>query len=357
MPPASVPDVAARGPAADESAADGVSARVDRAEAALLGLAVGDALGMPTQYLPRATVDHLYGGLRWFEPGPEANEISRGLPAGHVTDDTDQALIVARALVAGDGHVAPGRLAHDLLAWEARMQAVGSADLLGPSTKRALAALVQGADPAETGRWGDTNGAAMRIAPVGVLVPPQPLVRLVDRVTEVCALTHNTGVAIAGASAVAAAVSTGVEGGTFDDALDAAVLAARQGAGRGAYVAGADVATRILWAVDTVRAAGSEAAALDAVAYLVGTGIATQESVPAAFALLALAPDDPWRVCLAAANLGGDTDTVAAMAGAVGGALHGRAGFPAAAVELVTTRNDLDVAPLVARLLELRDAT
>jgi ADP-ribosylglycohydrolase len=331
--------------------------RVDRAEAALLGLAVGDALGMPTQYLPRATVKDLYGELTWFEPGPEANEISRGLPAGHVTDDTDQALIVARALIAGDGHVPPGRLARDLLDWEAQMEAVGSLDLLGPSTKRALTALAQGADPAETGRWGDTNGAAMRIAPVGVLVPPQPLDRLVDRVTEVCALTHNTGVAIAGAAAVASAVSTGIDGGTFDEALDAAVLAAHEGARRGAYVAGADVATRIVWAVDTVRRASSERAALDAVSDLVGTGIATQESVPAAFALLALTPDDPWRVCLAAANLGGDTDTVAAMAGAVGGALHGRTGFPTAAVELVTTRDDLDVTPLVARLLALRDAT
>ena len=349
-----VPEAVAQDPV--DAGAAGRGRRVDRAEAALLGLAVGDALGMPTQYLPRATVDHLYGGLRWFEPGPEANEISRGLPAGHVTDDTDQALIVARALVDGGGHVAPDRLARDLLAWEARMEAVGSLDLLGPSTRRALAALAQGADPADTGRWGDTNGAAMRIAPVGVLVPPAPLARLVDRVTEVCSLTHHTGVAIAGASAVAAAVSTGIDGGTFDDALDAAVLAAREGAQRGAYVAGADVATRLVWAVGTVRGAGSEAAALDAVSSLIGTGIATQESVPAAFALLALAPEDPWRVCLAAANLGGDSDTVAAMAGAVGGALHGRAAFPAAAVELVTTVNDLGVTPLVARLLELRDA-
>jgi ADP-ribosylglycohydrolase len=307
-----------------------VPTRSDRAEAALLGLAVGDALGMPTQYLPRATVEALYQGLTWFEPGPEANEISRGLPAGRVTDDTDQALIVARALLAGRGHVSPDRLAQDLLEWQEHMRATGSLDLLGPSTQRALASLADGADPTETGRWGDTNGAAMRIAPVGILVPPQPL---------------------------AAAVSTGIDGGTFDDALDAAVLAGRQGARQGAYVAGADVATRIVWAVDLVRGATSEAAALDAVSYLVGTGIATQESVPAAFALLALAPEDPWRVCLAAANLGGDSDTVGAMAGAVGGALCGTTAFPPAAVSLVTAVNDLHLASLVAGLLELRDTT
>ncbi len=336
------------------------AARTDRAYGALIGLAVGDALGMPTQCLSRGRVEALYGGLRGFEPGPEENEISRGMPAGHVTDDTDQALIVARALVDGAGHVDPERLAHDLLAWEARMRAAGSLDLLGPSTRRALHTLGTDADSdidsSGPGRWGDTNGASMRIAPIGVAVPAQPLDRLVDRVAEVSALTHDTGVAIAGAAAVAAAVSTAVEGGTLDDALDSAVLAARQGARRGAYIAGADVATRIVWAVDVVRQASSHAAALDAVSYLIGTGLATQESVPAAFALLALLPGDPWEVCLAAAGLGGDSDTVAAMAGAVAGALHGTAGFPAEAVGLVRRVNGLDLGLLVDDLLALRDA-
>ena len=353
MPPTGRSEVTTASPAGTSAPRDD---RFDRAHAALLGLAIGDALGMPTQDLPRSTVRRLYGDLRWFEPGPEANAISRGLPAGRTTDDTDQALLVARALVDGDGHVRPERLAHDLLAWEARMVAAGSHDLLGPSTRRALAALADGADPSGTGRRGDTNGAAMRIAPVGVAVTPHPLDRLVDRVAETSVLTHDTGVAVAGASAVAAAVSTGVLGGTFADVLDAAVLAARAGATRGAYVPGADVATRIVWAVDLVRAARSEEDALDAVAYLVGTGLATQESVPAAFALLALTPHDPWRACLAAAGLGGDSDTVAAMVGAVGGALHGTAVFPGEAAALVTRVNDLDLVPLVGELLALRDA-
>ena len=51
--------------------------------------------------------------------------------------------------------------------------------------------------------------------------------------------------------------------------------------------------------------------------------LATQESVPAAFAVLALHPDDPWQACLTAASLGGDSDTIAVMAGAIAGACHG----------------------------------
>ena len=70
-----------------------------RAQGALFGLAIGDALGMPTQLLPRARVRALFPTLAGFLPGPAENPISAGQPAGTVTDDTEQALIVARVLL------------------------------------------------------------------------------------------------------------------------------------------------------------------------------------------------------------------------------------------------------------------
>ena len=86
---------------------------------------------------------------------------------------------------------------------------------------------------------------------------------------------------------------------------------------------------------------------------LVGTSLATQESVPAAFAVLSAVPGDPWAAALLAASLGGDCDTIAAMAGAIGGACHGLAAFPPAAVETVDG-NGLDLARLADSLLKLR---
>ena len=83
---------------------------------------------------------------------------------------------------------------------------------------------------------------------------------------------------------------------------------------------------------------------------LVGTSLATQESVPAAFAVLSAVPDDPWRACLLAASLGGDCDTIAAMAGAVAGACHGVSAFPAHAVA-VADGNGLGLAGLADALL------
>ena len=221
------------------------------------------------------------------------------------------------------------------------MAARGSLDLLGPSTKRAVAAVLAGTPPEEAGASGDTNGAAMRIAPVGIAVAlnpptspdtptsPDPATRrnlstLVDQVVKASLATHNTSIALAGAAAVAG----------------------------GHWVAGADVAARIGWATGLV-AGRTQAQAAELIYTLVGTSLATQESVPAAFAVLAAVPDDPWHACLLAASLGGDCDTIAAMAGAIAGACHGVTAFPPKAIAVIDAQG-LELAALADDLYALR---
>ncbi|MFL6098787.1 MAG: ADP-ribosylglycohydrolase family protein [Actinomycetales bacterium] len=339
-----------------------MTSELERARGALVGLAIGDALGMPTEGLPFETVRRRYGVLAGFEPSPPDNPTRSGRAAGRVTDDTDQAVIVGRLLVAGHGRLDPVDLAHELLAWEARMRAEGSLDLLGPSTRGALARLADGVPPEESGREGHTNGAAMRIAPVGICCAvgretagPSRLAELVDRVALVSRATHDTGLAISGASAVAAAVSAGVAGAGVEEAVRVAVEAARIGASYGAFVAGADVGTRAAWAVELV-AGRRPADARETIATLVGTSVATQESVPAALALASLmVEDDPWPVVRAAASLGGDSDTIAAMAGAICGAVAGAGAFPEAVREGLAAANPgLGLAELADALVAVR---
>jgi ADP-ribosylglycohydrolase len=325
----------------------------DRARGALYGLAIGDALGMPTQMLSRQQIADRWGPmLNGFEAAPEDHPIAAGQPVGAVTDDTEQAVLLGGLLVRGNGRVDPGELAAALLAWERDMAARGSLDLLGPSTKRALAAVQNGTSPAEAGRYGDTNGAAMRITPVGIVASAGNLQALVDQVQQASFVTHNTSIALAGAAAVAAAVSAGIDGADVAAATEAAIAAARLGAQRGHWTAGADDAARIAWAVSLVADARPQRAA-EVIYTLVGTSLATQESVPAAFAVLSAVPGDPWQACLLAASLGGDCDTIAAMAGAIGGACHGLAAFPPHAIETVD-RNGLELARLADSLLQLR---
>jgi ADP-ribosylglycohydrolase len=313
---------------------------------------------MPTQMLSRAEIRERWGRLlRGFEPAPARHPIAAGLPAGAITDDTEQAVLLGRLLVRGDGTIEPRELAAALVSWEHRMAERGSLDLLGPSTKRAVAAVLAGAPPDQAGASGNTNGAAMRITPVGIAVAldpanPASLTSLVDQVEAASSLTHNTSIALAGAAAVAAAVSAGVSGAGITDATTLAIEAARIAAHRGHWVAGADVAARIAWAVSLV-AGRDQAAAADLIYTLVGTSLAPQESVPAAFAVLAAVPGHPWQACLLAASLGGDSDTIAAMAGAIAGACQGVTAFPPDAIAVIDAHG-LGLAGLADDLCALR---
>ena len=325
---------------------------LDRALGALYGLAIGDALGMPTQSMRSEDIRADYGTITGFVDAGPRQVIAAGMKAGSVTDDTEQAVLLGELLVAGGGHLDPAAFAHALLAWEKSMVAKGSLDLLGPSTKRAVERIVAGIPADEAGRFGSTNGAAMRIAPVGIACRPEPVERLMSSVVKASVVTHNTSLGIASAAAVGMAVSVGVEGGSVDDVVDAAVRAAVLGNAYGHPVVGGRIGARIPWAVDLIRTtpAGERPRVLEEV---VGTSVASQESVVAAFAILAVVRD-PWDAMCLAAAVGGDTDTIAAIVGAVLGSVVGVAGLPAYAVAQVRSVNALDLAPLARGLLEIR---
>src|SRR5260370_31523361 len=85
-------------------------------------------------------VDHGFGSIPWSQPPQDDHLIAAGLPAGHITDDTEQALLIARLLIASHGRIDPLTLAKALADWERDMMRRGSLDLLGPSTQRAISA-------------------------------------------------------------------------------------------------------------------------------------------------------------------------------------------------------------------------
>ncbi|MGP1395036.1 MAG: ADP-ribosylglycohydrolase family protein [Inquilinaceae bacterium] len=325
----------------------------DRALGAVVGGALGDAMGMPTQTLSPAQIAATFGAVTDFVAPTDDHPVSKGLSAGTVTDDTEQTLLLARTLLESGPVFDHRRWVDALVAWEDDVRARGGYDLLGPSTKRAIDAIRNGQTADQAGRHGDTNGAAMRIAPVGILVPCDPLDGLIDIVAETCRATHNTSIAIASAAAVASAVSCGVGGGTWRDAAALAVEAARRAAGRGYWVAGADIAARLSWALDLVEGRPADDA-VRAIIDLVGTSVAAQESVPAAFAVLRIAQGDPWQAAVLSANLGGDTDTIGAIAAGMAGACAGFSNLPSDKVAGLKGIDLRDVTMLTDRLVDRR---
>lgn len=330
----------------------------DRALGALYGLAIGDALGMPTQSLSRADIALRYGVVDRLLPGAPDQPIAPDMPAGTITDDTEQALLLARLLVEGDGSVDPHAFAEALQSWEQDMIRRGSLDLLGPSTKRALERLAAGVPAEQTGRDGTTNGAAMRVAPVGIaygvdLTRGASHTALVDAVVESCRVTHNTGLGIGAAAAVAAAVSAGITGADLATVVAVAEEVATVGGQRGHWVAGGSIAARLRWVRGWARDL-TPAELVPALDEVVGTSVAANESVIAAFALVEVLGNDVRAALTTAASLGGDTDTIAAICGAVLGAHHGMSGLPADLLDQVRQVNRLDLDPTVDGLLALR---
>lgn len=315
----------------------------------LWGLANGDALGMPTQDLPLDVIRADYGSISTLLPAGPRQRIAAGAPAGMVTDDTEQAIILAR-LLADDGAVDPLKFCSAMLTWEESMIARGSIDLLGPSTKRALTEIRNGTPPSQAGATGTTNGAAMRVTPVGIATPSQPMANLVNAVVAASQITHGASVALAGAAAVGGVVSAALDGASKADAIEYGLAAATSAATCGHPVTAPDIETRTRWAIDYLAASADKEAALF---HVIGTSMQSHESVVAALAITALDIADWDAVCMAA-SAGGDTDTVAAMVGAMRGALSGMSTWPSTVVATISRQNNLEFDELVAQLLTHR---
>lgn len=329
--------------------------RFSRAYGALAGLALGDALGMPTQAMSPQQIQTVYGHVTGLVDGDKSQPYAPGMAAGSVTDDTEQALLIASLLLKGHGsglNLDASEFSHALLAWEDSMIERGSLDLLGPSTKAALERVRAGENPLRVGGEGTTNGAAMRVTPIGIAASTSDRQLFADAVWSSCQVTHATRQGFQSAALVAAAVSLGIDAGAADvtDLLWKAVAFVRSLPERGAWSPEPDVVAATHRAL---KLAAQPPSSLEWLAGQIGTAVAAAQAIPMAFALLARDPSP--RALLQAANLGGDTDTIGAIAGAILGASLGVEVFDAYGLAQVEQVSQLDLPSVATDLLALRD--
>ena len=338
--------------------------RLSHAHGALAGLALGDALGMPTQAMSPEQIRAVYGTITGLVDGDASQPYAPGMPAGSVTDDTEQALLVASLLIRGRGS-SSGRVAlnavefaHALLAWEDSMIERGSLDLLGPSTKAALERVRAGEDPLTMGGEGTTNGAAMRVTPIGIAVSTEDPEAFAEAVWSSCRVTHATRQGFQSAALVAAAVSMGIDAQrtfTFPEDVRSllwkALTYVESLPARGAWTPEPDVVAATRRAMQLV--ANPSCLSRKLLVEQVGTSVASAHAIPMAFALLARAPSP--QVFIDAGSIGGDTDTIGAIAGAMLGAAIGVRYLPAGMLSRIEEVSHLILQPIASKLLELRD--
>ena len=292
----------------------------------LYGQALGDAFAMPSMVHPDDT-RRCFGWLDSWQDAPADHIVHAGLPAGRITDDSEQAFSLAKAFIDAGGVTLEAAVSA-IIAWYDRVDGDNS-PYVGPSTRRGVGALKAGGDPKTTGLWGDTNGAPMRICPVGLLHPGDIDGAVRDAVIT-CMPTHFTSPAVSAASAVAAAVAAGmVEGASLDAVMDAGTTGAEKGVAHGRRWFGCSVRFKIEQALEIAASGESVEVRLRRIFDEVGATLNAAETVGAAFGILAMAHGDPKQTAILAANLSGDADTIGAIACAMAGAFAGFEAIPA----------------------------
>ncbi len=286
--------------------------REDKFLGALLGLAIGDALGMPVAGMSRAAIADRFGRIETFLPGsaPGGGEIK----AGEFTDESEVVLCIVESLTTNEGTLdvenIGARLLH-LLRGDSAHWMSGATRVALELAERTSSFRVQIDEDGPA-----TGDVAVRGVPIGLLLSVGALRedRLVAMCEEVTRMTHGSPAAISATSAVAFAVQLAARG---DEPPE-------RWAGLTAEFLGSGELADRLSALD--RRVG-EGVVWPLRADEFGTDIAARECVPTSIAAAAKAPRFEDAV-LNVVNAGGATDTNAALAGALAGARFGASGIP-----------------------------
>lgn len=283
----------------------------DRARGALLGLAIGDAMGAPTEGMSLHEIRARWGRVTGFLSDDAAG-----------TDDTEYAVLCAQGLIAYGCAMTSDDVADHWLA--AIAQQNGGFHGAGFSEMVAISNLQAGLRPPASGQrnpelWSD--GAAMRVAPLGIYAAGDP-----QRAAELAAIDARVSHADDGvycAQAQAAGVAVAMMSDSIDPVIEA-MLAALPADSWSRRMA--DRAVEIGARAQSVEQAEEELFAQIPLHHYMWADVA-----PEALALsmgLLRACDGGLHVIESGVNIGRDSDTIAAMAGAVAGALHGAEALP-----------------------------
>lgn len=327
---------------------------LERGYGALVGGAIGDAMGMPASFLTRRQISDTYGYIRDFlEPEKEVQSWHGDLKAGEITDDTMESVIVSQVLIR-HGEFREEAFNEAMKAWAIEQKMLEST-VIGPSTRRYLTALIEGRDPRLTAGKGATNGSAMRAAPIGIRYHGD-LGACMEAAAASSLPSHGSKPAVAAACAVAVGVAMGVHGGyTPRDVLRGAADAAAYGERRGAEITAPSVSRR-LRLVETIvdQAKGADISEiLDELVAVFGASMMSYESAAIAFGAFYATGGHGERGVLAAVNAGDDADTNGSICGNLCGAYSGANAFPLSWRNRVEKTCGLDLKDTARLLLRL----
>jgi len=295
----------------------------DQAHGTLLGLACGDALGRPVEFKTPNGIADRHGTLTDMVGHGTWNQ-----PAGTITDDTEQALCIARSLVE-QGRFDPDDVADRFVSW----YDTNPFDI-GNMTRQSLERLQQGETWEEAGQrvWEQSaegsnagNGSVMRCPPLAIAYAddPETLVQVSRQSSQI---THVDPRCTFGAAILNCTIA-----GLLRD--DPAPLASALELVR------SDAPAELVNALSPI-ANGGDPGPLSTTGYVI-------DSLQTALHD-GLRSESAEAAIVTAVNRGGDTDTIGAIAGAVAGARFGVGDLPTRWLTAIHAREELET--LASRL-------
>ena len=283
----------------------------DRARALIYGLALGDALGWPVEFLDLPQILAKYGRAGILEPPNPAL----------YTDDTQMSAAVAEALVEAGQHnldILMGAMARKFIGW--KRDPITPSRAPGATSIRGVNALERGAPWREAGVKDSKGcGACMRVAPVGYLYQ-NDTGRLQSVAQAQGTLTHRHPTADAACIGAAYLVKLALDGVRPEDYPGRLLNFA---GGRSSEFDNA------IKRVEAVLDWPDGEAALRSIGPTRGGGWIAEEAVAMALYCVMRYPSDYTSAVRLAANISGDSDSVAAIAGGILGARLGSTAIPA----------------------------
>ena len=298
---------------------------IEKVKGCFLGLAVGDALGVPVEFRDRS----------YFKSQPVRGMLGYGTwnqPPGTWSDDSSMSFCLAESLV---NKYDLKDIASKFVRWyqDGYWGAHFKLFDIGGTTRLSLARITEGEDPLFSGEFGEEsngNGSLMRIAPAALYFSESPDQELYDRIKEISSITHAHFRSVFSCFIFSKFVIQLFKGEEKFAAFKNACQSVADFAAKNNFnVKELQLFEKVLTGAITSAAEGS----VESGGYVLHTLEASIWSF--------LNSDSYTNAVLLAVNLGGDTDTTGCITGALAGLYHGSDSIPSKWLKVLAREKDI----------------
>jgi len=327
----------------------------DRIRGALIGLAIGDAMGTPVKGLSPDDIETKYGKVSYFVPREEYSDY------GYVSEITEIVLHYSDVIIGKDGKLENNDFLNTIIDWgehHSRHGTKGTMNdplllefVLSAGNKKQLSTLKA---------YRMSVGGVFTIIPIAI-INAGLLQTTLNEVVKYSSTLYESNIGIAGSAAMGCALSIALDPATttIEGVIEAAIFGAEEGQKFGYYVTSYNLAKRIKDAVKLAKELKQQEyellEAFKEITKEFGNSFLINETIPSLFGLLYLSYDSPLSAIKTAINAGGETGVIGSFIGMLSGAVSGIDKIPETIVKVVLEKNKFQIDNKISKMVEIRN--